>query len=210
MPVFVPAFFEERRQGRRRCNRGTLWVWSLHTLILNRSLRRRIDDQYFQRRFARFQLEPHRLQALEERLVRRALQKPYDLRGKRHARRQGRPDEQDAVFLRREFEREIVCPLEFRHVHHRALDEPPQRIGQLRHGQLPGFEAIVGEREVGPPSEGERGAPRPAGGGDVDGALAALAALGFRIERRLFQLQPALPDHQAIDRELLRIAVHLY
>src|ERR1035437_4451794 len=30
MPVFLPAFFEARRQGRRRCNRGTLWVWSLH------------------------------------------------------------------------------------------------------------------------------------------------------------------------------------
>ena len=30
MPVFVPAFFEERRQGRRRGSRGTLWVWPLH------------------------------------------------------------------------------------------------------------------------------------------------------------------------------------
>jgi len=27
MPVFVPAFFEERRQGRRRGSRGTPWVW---------------------------------------------------------------------------------------------------------------------------------------------------------------------------------------
>src|SRR5450759_1393428 len=33
MPVFLPAFFEERRQGRRRGNRGTLWVWSLHATL---------------------------------------------------------------------------------------------------------------------------------------------------------------------------------
>src|ERR1039457_6390147 len=41
-------------------------------LVLNRSLRGRIDDQYFQRRLARFQFKPLRLQILEERLVRRA------------------------------------------------------------------------------------------------------------------------------------------
>src|ERR1035437_5147880 len=57
---------------------------TLHTLIRNRSLRRRIDDQYFQRRFARFQFESQRPQALEERLIRRALQQPHDLRGKVH------------------------------------------------------------------------------------------------------------------------------
>src|ERR1035437_5560502 len=30
VPVFVTACIEERRHGRRRGNRGTLWVWSLH------------------------------------------------------------------------------------------------------------------------------------------------------------------------------------
>src|ERR1035441_4559024 len=29
-PVFAPACFEERRQGRRRGSRGTLWVWRLY------------------------------------------------------------------------------------------------------------------------------------------------------------------------------------
>src|ERR1017187_1975975 len=170
-------------------------------LVLNRSLRGRIDDQYFQGRLARFQFKPQRLQILKERLVRRALQEPHEFRGKHHTRVQGRPNQQDAVFLRRELEREIVGPLEVRHVHYGALDEAPQGFGQLCHGELPGFEAVVGEREVGPSSEGERGAARAALGGDVD------AGLGFRIERRLFQLQSALADHHAIDRELLRFAV---
>ena len=153
-------------------------------------------------------LSPNCLQALEERLVRRALQKLHGLRGKVHARRQGHPDEQRAVFLRREFERQIVSPLELRHVHHRALDEAPDRIGQCLHGELPGFELVVGEREVGAAAVVDRGAAAPAGGRDVDRALAAFGALGFRIERRLFQLQPTLADHHGIDRKLLGSAVH--
>ena len=86
-------------------------------------------------------------------------------------------DEQDAIFLRREFEREIVSPLESVISTTGRSTKRPSESARSCHGQFPGFEFVVGEGEVGPASVVDGGAPASAGGGDVDRAARRLRRL---------------------------------